>query len=636
MEAKPEAVDAGPPAAVAIDIVDVRFSPDTVGGHDVLDIGPEADALARLVTSPSCRPPLTLGIFGDWGAGKTFFMHTMMKRVAEHATPGIVQMEFNAWHYADANIMAGLVHRVFETIGNTDAAATERGKRVLAQLDFGNELAQRAQAEVEERTRAQLQARAEIEQLDAQLRVMQKDIERPVFQLEPVQEALALDGLKSLVTKLTNLENPSTKLLHGRLPSGFLGWLRAAWLDAPMWVAFAGAIGAIAGVGFVALLSELTGPRVTFAVAFGAMLFATTAAIVIGQRAAARLHRFIDRYQVIDRNRDGQRVEVETTAEKLRRSKAVYDEAEARLKEAQSRVQPTTSGVADFIDQRIRTSTGDGAQGLVTRIRADFERLSHVLTESADVPVSRIIVYIDDLDRCPPEKVVEVLAATHLLLGFPLFVVVLAADARWISRSLQKHYPDLLRVVAGTDNAGTALPSSASSIDYLEKIVHLPLWLKPLDQARCRALVDSLLAPDELSEDERGFIARLAPLLGRSPRTVTRFLNIYRLLRPRTMDGCLPQKPAILLLGLVSGEPELASYVLERLRRADAGMTLKQFINSLDAGATGTAKAEWLTQLWRQHGDVMKTLLGDLDASTTLARLQIVGLEAQRYSFLKP
>lgn len=36
----------------------------------------------------------------------------------------------------------------------------------------------------------------------------------------------------------------------------------------------------------------------------------------------------------------------------------------------------------------------------------------------------RIVLYIDDLDRCPPDKVVDVLQACHLLLCFPLFVVV--------------------------------------------------------------------------------------------------------------------------------------------------------------------------------------------------------------------
>jgi hypothetical protein len=47
-------------------------------------------------------------------------------------------------------------------------------------------------------------------------------------------------------------------------------------------------------------------------------------------------------------------------------------------------------------------------------------------------PFRRIILYIDDLDRCPSDKVVDVLQAIHLLLYFRLFVVVVAVDARWV------------------------------------------------------------------------------------------------------------------------------------------------------------------------------------------------------------
>src|SRR5262249_31727599 len=53
----------------------------------------------------------------------------------------------------------------------------------------------------------------------------------------------------------------------------------------------------------------------------------------------------------------------------------------------------------------------------------------------------RIVLYIDDLDRCEPEKVVEVLQAVNMLLSFQLFVVLVAVDARWLSRSLEMQYP---------------------------------------------------------------------------------------------------------------------------------------------------------------------------------------------------
>ncbi len=47
----------------------------------------------------------------------------------------------------------------------------------------------------------------------------------------------------------------------------------------------------------------------------------------------------------------------------------------------------------------------------------------------ADVRVNRIVLYIDDLDRCEPDKVAKVLQAVHLLLAFPLFRFSLSSSS---------------------------------------------------------------------------------------------------------------------------------------------------------------------------------------------------------------
>ncbi len=60
-------------------------------------------------------------------------------------------------------------------------------------------------------------------------------------------------------------------------------------------------------------------------------------------------------------------------------------------------------------------------------------------TDTARLPrIDRIVLYIDDLDRCPEDKVVDVLQAVHLLLAFPLFVVVVGVDSRWLLHSLKR------------------------------------------------------------------------------------------------------------------------------------------------------------------------------------------------------
>jgi hypothetical protein len=102
--------------------------------------------------------------------------------------------------------------------------------------------------------------------------------------------------------------------------------------------------------------------------------------------------------------------------------------------------------------------------------------------------VDRIVLYIDDLDRCPPDRVVEVLRAIQLLLAFPLFVVVVGVDARWVKRALNVRYKDQLRPLrdGGWDGA--------TPQDYIEKIFQIPFWLEPMSPTSTRRYLGGLLS----------------------------------------------------------------------------------------------------------------------------------------------
>src|SRR5262249_42283739 len=97
--------------------------------------------------------------------------------------------------------------------------------------------------------------------------------------------------------------------------------------------------------------------------------------------------------------------------------------------------------------------------------RRQWERNGHV----GPPPLERIVLYIDDLDRCPPRQVVEVLEAVHLLLALDLFVVVVAVDARWLIRSLEYHHHELFK--------GGTQKNLATPIDSLDKIFQIPFTL---------------------------------------------------------------------------------------------------------------------------------------------------------------
>ena len=97
----------------------------------------------------------------------------------------------------------------------------------------------------------------------------------------------------------------------------------------------------------------------------------------------------------------------------------------------------------------------------------------------AEVPrIDRIVLYIDDLDRCSETKVVQVLEAVHLLLAFEFFVVIVAVDPRWLRLALASHYEKQLASI--NDDEPDPLRPTVS--DYVEKIFQIPFLVRPLSE----------------------------------------------------------------------------------------------------------------------------------------------------------
>ena len=119
--------------------------------------------------------------------------------------------------------------------------------------------------------------------------------------------------------------------------------------------------------------------------------------------------------------------------------------------------------------------------------------------------LDRIVLYIDDLDRCKSDRVVAVLEAVHLLLAFPIFAVVVAVDPRWLRQSLTEHYPAQLSDGRKVDEQflDETWQRPASPQDYLEKIFQVPFQLQRVEEKSFAALVTQLLsvaaAPNPLS-----------------------------------------------------------------------------------------------------------------------------------------
>lgn len=155
------------------------------------------------------------------------------------------------------------------------------------------------------------------------------------------------------------------------------------------------------------------------------------------------------------------------------------EELASHVERQRQRVGLTASFVslAQFVSARLEQQAYEKELGLVHQVQQDLYDLTEGLSighrDTDDAKKhkhalfprgpARVILFIDDLDRCPPAKVVEVLEAAQLLVKTRLFVVVLAMDERFITRALEKIYEGVLH-----------RHGDPSGLDFIEKIVQIP------------------------------------------------------------------------------------------------------------------------------------------------------------------
>ena len=111
------------------------------------------------------------------------------------------------------------------------------------------------------------------------------------------------------------------------------------------------------------------------------------------------------------------------------------------------------------------------------------------------------MLYIDDLDRCRPQQVVDVLQAVHLLLALDLFVVVVGVDPRWLVRSLRHQFRGSIDVEPG-EPADREL-WNVTPQDYLEKIFNIPFVLPGIPAGGLGRMLRGLTNPGDADRLER-------------------------------------------------------------------------------------------------------------------------------------
>jgi hypothetical protein len=726
-KSQPEPVQLPPQIHFAVS----GFSADTRTEQDLIGIGAEVDAFAYLIAAKALQPPMAIGLFGDWGSGKSFFMEALRERVhkitADAQQSGkpqaeisihkyIAQIEFNAWHYVEGELWASLVEHIFRNLKTRSedepTLLQQRQQLVIEQL----EVARRAQQGAEAR-KAQLES--QLSQAHARVTTLEKEREAALQKLSDLKatdvlEAVQLpkeekDAISQTLKELgvTKTYDSAAELIHGvdelrdvlqrgnalTTPLRERGW---KWAAALIFVILIGPA--------ISLALSRTGdvPSVTNGLAsLSAFLSGLT---IMLKQGTSWLSSALARVEAARLTLDKKRREVEAKyASEIAEAERQYNEKVTEYEQAKNEekekareiaeleqeLQQITPGrvLLDFISERVGSQDYRKHLGIAALIRNDFEQLSQLIAaqnkefgekDDGTLPgdpthlINRIVLYIDDLDRCPPDRVVQVLQAVHLLLAFPLFVVIVAVDARWLSQSLQTQYQNLLSTSTRRDGLelSEGFEHQASPQDYLEKIFQIPFWVRPLpEKARIRIVKglvsESLVSASssgldsgkeapatiksgedekervvtnakrekpavhwEASEQKRPlnlevktelkpqsldiepielqFMEELRSLLGQTPRSVKRFVNIYRLIKAVSLEQVakfVEDKPSadfkqvLFLLAVLTGLQAISREFFRLLRAERSEMEQVQTPNEQTPVPTGRTLAQVLEVL---------------------------------------
>ncbi len=612
-------------------------------GEDYLGIDKDVTAFAKVIASNSFSPPLAIALFGQWGTGKSFFMNKLKDRIKrlsdtgrDEYRSGIAQIHFNAWSYLDANLWASIVTRIFEGlneyIGN-DTLATENKKKIE------KELKEQLNVLKEEREFIELQKKLnkekigdlELEESTAQQDLTDKinsikeaslkDILKKVndtFKVEEkIQSALtanpsikqSIEGVKTIVPEqywkdpeLALKEAKSFKVfIHEFFNKKNIGWK------------IFGLTMLLVSIAIIPrLLYEITPwlkdksivlPQITLsALAFFTPLWKRFKTVydkiqpIIGvfwsvkqQHEKSIESAIFSHHQLME----SVKIEIEQRKSDVQRLNSQIVELKTEIEELDYKLENTlsTQALYSFIEQRAKGDVYKKHLGIISTIRSDFEVLSELFDSSNkeekneefrklfNKPLERIVLYIDDLDRCPEDQVVEVLEAVNLLMAFPLFVVVVGVDPRWIKNALIKKYE--LQFGERRDANGY---ERIDASNYLEKIFQVPFHLEQASDDAVKVMLKKLSAVNvkeeaqenqssETEETDTGqsatdtttsgksisdqkkepkpkkknetsidehlalkareleLIPDMSQILGTNPRAIKRFVNVYHILR---------------------------------------------------------------------------------------------------------
>jgi len=188
-------------------------------------------------------------------------------------------------------------------------------------------------------------------------------------------------------------------------------------------------------------------------------------------------------------------------------------------------VENTAGGVAADAMDKLSDEGFNYADEIIS-VKEKFEQgVQDKLTQANKgkdiVQKDRVVVFVDDLDRLPPEIAVELLEVLKLFVDVEKCVFVLAIDYAVVTQGIRKKYGDIM-----TEDKGKS---------FFDKIIQLPfkmpVGLYNLDNYVKRTLADFKINLDDDEKELDIYKGLFLRSIGQNPRTLKRLFNSFRLIK---------------------------------------------------------------------------------------------------------
>ncbi|WP_394970959.1 P-loop NTPase fold protein [uncultured Croceitalea sp.] len=123
---------------------------------------------------------------------------------------------------------------------------------------------------------------------------------------------------------------------------------------------------------------------------------------------------------------------------------------------------------------------------LVRKFRDDFHDLIAVSK------IKKLVVIIDDLDRCTPDRIIENLEAIKLFLNVDNTAFIIGADPRIVRHAIIHRFRN------GNSDSGK---NDRIVEDYLEKLIQVPYYLPRLSDSEVETYITLLICKREVQKD---------------------------------------------------------------------------------------------------------------------------------------